>query len=311
MAAMTLLEAAKLYSGDTLRPGVIQAYAGSSDILKNLMFDNIPGGSLSYIQEKTMPASAFRGINESYENEMGDYLVQTENLCIIGSQLIIDSVLMKANNGTAQQAARINSQVRAIGLDWTAKFFKGDRSVNPRVFDGLQKRITGTQLIANGSTSGGDALSLKMLDTLISRVEQPTHLIMSKDMRINLVAAARNSSVAGYITYGLDQFGAQVTMYSGLPILTVDYDNTNTLILPFNEAAPAGGSSVSTSIYCVSIREDGLIGIQNGDINVVDLGVLQNQPANGLRFEWLSSFAILDRKAAARLYGVVNAAVVA
>ena len=59
------------------------------------------------------------------------------------------------------------------------------------------------------------------------------------------------------------------------------------------------------------MQENGLVGIQNGDIMVTDLGELQTRPAFLTRVEWYSSFAIYDPRAAARLYGVANEAVVA
>ena len=46
--ALTLLEASKLNSGDVKRSAVIQMFAENSDVLRNLPFDDIPGGSLSY-----------------------------------------------------------------------------------------------------------------------------------------------------------------------------------------------------------------------------------------------------------------------
>ena len=42
---LTLLEAAKLDTNNPLRSGIIELYAGSSDILLKLPFDTISGGS--------------------------------------------------------------------------------------------------------------------------------------------------------------------------------------------------------------------------------------------------------------------------
>jgi len=58
--------------------------------------------------------------------------------------------------------------------------------------------------------------------------------------------------------------------YNGLPILTVDLDNAGTAILPFTEAATSG-TATATSIYIMSMGNDGLIGLQNGGIDVRDL----------------------------------------
>jgi hypothetical protein len=55
-------------------------------------------------------------------------------------------------------------KAKALAAEVTRVLIKGDSTSNPREFDGLQNRITGAQLIDNGATAGGDALSLSQLD---------------------------------------------------------------------------------------------------------------------------------------------------
>jgi hypothetical protein len=53
-------------------------------------------------------------------------------------------------------------KVKALAAELTRVIIKGDSTSKPREFDGLQNRITGSQLIkakASG-TDGGDPLSL-------------------------------------------------------------------------------------------------------------------------------------------------------
>jgi len=174
----------------------------------------------------------------------------------------------------------------------------------------LQVRSTGDQLIAAGSTSGGDALSLQKLDELIDSTEDPTHLIMNKAMRRRLTQAARNASVGGYITYSQDEFGRRLTMYNELPILIADKDNTKADILPFTEACPGGGAT-GTSIYCVSFTDDGVIGLQNGDMDVRDMGEIDTKPVFRTRIEWYMTLAVLRERAFSRLWGIKDATVTA
>jgi hypothetical protein len=58
------------------------------------------------------------------------------------------------------------------------------------------------------------------------------------------------------------------------------------------------------------MREMGLQGIQNGGVEVRDLGELQSKPSLRTRVEWLAGMAIFDGRAAARLQGVKAGAVV-
>ena len=303
--AMTLLEYAKLSSGDQLKQGVIEYYAGSSGVLMAMPFENIQGNALKYNTEETLPGVGFRGINETYTASNGVINPQTESLSIAGGTLDVDRFLIKTQ-GESARSRHEAMKVRALSLNWTKKFIKGESNTTPQEFDGLQVRLVNDQLIDAGATSGGDALSLAKLDQLIDQVYNPTHLIMNKTMRRLLTAAARNTSVGGFITHEMDDFGRQVTMYNGLPIIELDLDNEGNSILPFTEANPGGGTAASTSIYCVSFSEEGVMGIQNGEIDVEDLGLTDDGTVYRTLVEWYSSFAVFHGRGAARLRGIKN-----
>jgi hypothetical protein len=215
--------------------------------------------------------------------------------------------------GANQRAVQEGMKVKALAHRWTLAFIKGDSSADPREFDGLQRRIPpgSSQLIDAGATLGGDALSLYLLDTLIARVENPNYLIMNKTMSLRLSQAARSTTVGGYITYPLDQFGRRVTAYNGLPILLADEDNTGAQILPFTEANPGGGAAASTSIYCCALGEGELVGLQNGAIDVRDIGELETKPVLRTRIEWYPGVAVFNGKSVARLRGIKNIAITA
>jgi hypothetical protein len=307
--ALTLLEASKLVSGEVVRAAVIEMFARNSDLLRVLPYTDIPGGSLSYNQEGTLPGVAFRGFNESYTESTGVVNPQTESLRIAGGDLDVDKALIRTR-GEGIRSTQEAMKVKALALNITKALIKGDSTSDPREFDGLQSRITGGQLIAAGSTAGGDALSLAKLDELIDTVDSPTHLIMSKAMRRRLTAAARNTAVGGFINWTKDEFGQQVAMYNDLPILIADYDDTGARILDFNEANPGGGSNVGTSIYCTSFGDGMVEGLQNGVMDVTDLGEIDEKPVYRTRVEWLVGLAVMHGRAAGRLYGISNAAVV-
>jgi len=308
--ALTLIEAAKQYDGDVVRQAVIELYAGSSGVLANLPFDNIEGNALKYNREEMLPGVGFRGVNEAYTESTGVLNPITETLAIAGGDLDVDTAIV-ATMGMSQRATQESMKIRALGLAWTSRFIKGDTGVNPREIDGLQTRLIGGQVINAGATSGGDQLSLIMLDTLIDQVVDATHLIMNKTMRRRLSQASRAASIGGFITYTTDSFGNQVAHYAGLPIITLDLDNMQSPILPFTEANPGGGAAASTSIYAVSFKEGMMTGLQNDDIQARDLGELQTKPAFRTRVEWMSGLACYHGRCAARLCGLKDAVAVA
>ena len=303
--ALTLVEAAKLHSGDVLRSAVIELYARNSDVLMTLPFDNITGNALRYNREDKLPGIGFRGVNEGYSESTGVLNPQVEMLSIAGGDLDVDTFILQTM-GADQRSVQESMKIRALALRWTKAFVKGSNDLDPREFDGIQGRVAGNQLIDNHATGAG--LSLAKLDEVIDQVTNPTHLLMNKAMRRRLTQAARNTAVGGFITYTKDEFGRQIAMYNDLPILVVDEDEAGNQIMPFNEAG-SGGGTTSTSIYAVSFGEGMFQGIQNGDITARDLGELQSKPAMRTRVEWFAGIAIMHGKALARLRGVTDAAV--
>lgn len=309
--ALTLLEAAKLVSGNVQRAGIIELFARNSEILAALPFEDIPGGALSYNQEGALPGVAFRGVNEAYSEAVGVINPVTEVLTIAGGDLDVDRSLMKTR-GPGVRAVHESMKVKSLAQTWHLKFIKGDSTTTPKEFDGLQSRLTGSQLVSNSGSSGGAGLSLAKIDEMIDAVDEPTHLIMSKAMRRKFAVAQRATSIGGYVTFSQDQFGKQVTSYNGLPILVADSSDIASAnhSLAFNET-PSGGGSGGTSVYAVSFREGMLTGIQNGTIEVMDLGQLDSKPVMRTRIEWLSGIALMHPRAAARLADIDDAAITA
>lgn len=312
--ALTLLEAAKKETGDVYKSGVIELYAGSSAILTNLPFEDIQGNALKYNRESALPGVGFRGVNEAYTPSTGILNPITEVLTIAGGELDVDRFILQTM-GQGQRSAHEAMKIRALSLAWTKKFIKGSVLSDPREFDGLQVRVVGDQKIAAGSTDGGTPLSLAKLDEAIDQTLNPTHMIMSKAMARKFSAAGRLYTVAGFIMYTPDQLGRRIMTYNDIPILTVDLDNEGNAILDFNEvsyeSAAWGGTATGTSIYIVSMGANALTGIQNGTIDVRDLGELQTSPLFRTRIEWYSGLAIFNGRAVTRLGSISNAAIVA
>jgi hypothetical protein len=310
--ALTIVEAAKLNSGDVERSAIVEMYARNSSILRVLPFDTIAGNALKYNREEILPNVGFRGVNEAFQEGVGVLNPITESLVIAGGDLDVDRFILRTM-GEQQRSTQEAMKIKALAHRWTLAFFKGDTSTEPREFDGLQRRIPpgSSQLIDAGATSGGDALSLFKLDTLIARVDQPTHLAMNKTMALRLAQGARNTAVGGYVTWQPNEFGQRVMAYNGLEILEIEEDNSMAQILPFTEANPGGGAAASTSLYALSLGAGRLVGIQNEPVQTRDLGELETKPVFRTRVEWYASIAVFSGKAVARLRGVKDAAITA
>lgn len=306
---ITLLEAAKINPGEVLRNTIIEHFARSSDLLRVLPFIDVQGGAYVYNLEGSLPGVAFRGVNEGYTASAGILNPQTERLRIGGGELKVDNAIVKMHGSEVRSQHELR-QVKSLSLTIGAKIINGDSTADPREFDGLRTRIRGDQLLDAGNTDGGNALSVSALRDLIDAVDNPTHLVMSKKMRNLLSAAASDTTIGGYIAYDKDEFGRRIVMFDGLPIVVTDYDAAGDQIIDFNEVGAGGTTATATSIYCVNFGDEGVTGLQNGIMEVRDLGEMQTQPALLTRVEWMVGMAALHGRSAARLRGIRNAAVV-
>jgi len=299
--AVTLFEASKNHKGDVVRSAVIEMFAQQSPILNAFPWENIPGGVLKYEREGALPGIAFRGVNESYNESTGVVNPAADATYIIGGDVDVDNYIL-TTRGEGQRTVQTRLKLKSLADTFAQKIIKGDNTSDPREFDGLQARLTGNQLITNSASSGGAALSMKKLDEAIDAVDSPNAIIMNKSMRRNIKAYLRTSSMISEVE---DAFGRKLTTYSDLPILVTE--NGSTEALPFTEANSGGGSSVGSSIYVVSLGVNKLQGIQNGDMQVRNLGEVDDKPVQRLRIEWYAGIALLHGRAAARLYSITDA----
>ncbi len=312
--SLTLVEGAKLAlaNGETKRAGVIAQFARTSSWLANIPFRDIPGNAYAYNREGVLPGVAFRGINETYTASTGVVNPLSEALRIGGGYLDVDRAQVKMFGDTVRTTHEM-LKVKALAAAVTSKMVKGDSTSDPRESDGLQNRLTGAQLISAGSTNGGDPLSLAKVDEAIDAVSGPNKQIwLSKALMRRFTAAARTPSVSGYITYAQDAFGRTVTQYNGIPLVPAYPDNDGTEPLPFTETGAGGATATATSLYVVSLGDGYVSGIQNGMMEVIDQGLLDTEPKFRTLVEWLVSPIVVEHgRAAARLYGISDAAIVA
>lgn len=307
-AVMNLVEYAKgLEPG--LAKGVIELYAKTSDVLEVMPFKTVTG-PYQYQLEGTLGGIAFRGVNSSYTADTSVENPQVEPLFIAGGDADVDMFLLSLDptRRGRETAKKLKSQARVI----TNAVLKGDNTASPTQFDGLQRRIksTGSQFFTNNVAAGGGPLSLSMLDATIDQVQEPTHIIMNRDLRTKFNAAIRNQTLSGNMRLDKDSFGRPQMTYNGLPILVGYEAGPDSKILPFTEVATGGGGAVTSSLYVVSFKEGNVCGIQLAPPRVEDLGELQTTPAKRVRCEWYAGMVVENPYAAARLTSITNAAIV-
>lgn len=295
MAALTLIEAAKLVEGDVVRAGIIETFARSHPLLRMLPFIDVPGSGYKYNVEDTLPGVAFRAINSSYTASTGIVNPKMEPLVVSGGEIKVDQAIVKMY-GESQRTVHESMKIVALADRIGQKIIKGDSETTQEEFDGLQKRIGGNQLIDNG----GGGISLGKLDEAIDAVDNASALLMRKKTRRKLTVAARTQSVGGDVDYALDEFGRQITTYNGLPILHADENGVNSPSITEDEES----GSDKTSVYILQFGEGHLAGIQNGIMEVEDLGKMRESPNYLTRIEWLVGLVPLHPRCVARLRNI-------
>lgn len=301
MAVVTLIEAAKLAlnQGLTLQAGMIMTFLEAAPLLNAMSFQTIAGNALQYNLSGALPGIAFRGINESYTPTVGVINPQTEALRVIGGELNVDTAIVQSM-GLGIRAQQEKMQATAIAQKLAQTFIKGNQESDPREFDGLERRLTGAQVLSNSDAANGGALSVGKLDELMDATEGGNALLMLKKHRRKLNAFMRDSNA---ISMSKDEFGRQFEMYNGHRILIADAHGTTPQITE-DEEYTGGGTADGSSIYCLHIEEGWLSAIQNGVMRVANLGELQAKPAFGTRIEWLVGFHLPHPRAAARLRNI-------
>lgn len=308
---LSLYEASKLISGDVKRAGVIRMFAESSPVLNALPFTTITGNSYTYQQEGKLPAVGFRGVNEGWDQSIGVINQQTETLRIAGGEFDVDKFLTDTH-GPGVRTTQEAMQVRALALTLGEKILHGSNLDDPREFDGLRVRVGGKQLIpANGTGAAtSTALSLTALDKAIDEVPGANAIICSKDMRRKLNNAAKQG-VGGDIEWTISDFGkVRVAAYNGIQIVETDETSEGKKVLDYNEIGPDMNANCQ-SIYVVNFGDGYVEGIQNGTMDVRDLGEIESKPVFRTRTEWFIGMTVQHGRAVARVWGILDAPVTA
>ena len=289
--ALTLLEAQK--HAKTPQELAVVTELAAGQLMSVLPFRSIEGNGLFWKREESLPDVGFRNYNGSLSESYAEVSQQSESLKLFGGDIKVDRAIVDLE-GAAAKAYQVQSRVRAMRMAWEALFINGDSNQSPSEFDGLAARIQSgsSQYFANG----GGALDLGKLDEVIDNVDAQggsKYIVCSKSLRRALTRSARANN---QIEIGRNEFGYQQTTYMGLPLLELDRDHKNVAILDSNPAAQ--------DLYVVSFGNDHLTGIQNGGVNVRELGESHDQPQLITRVEWYCGLALINGRAAARLAGI-------
>jgi len=308
--SLSLLESAK-YGNDQLASGVVETLIQESPILEMLPFTAISGNALKVTVEDTLPAPAFRNVNENYSRTFGTDTERFFGCSILGGEVFIDNYIVRVQaNQISAKARQYAKFAKAMSRTFDASFFDGTgtskdfKGINALIDEGLGQKVS--------MGTNGAALTLDKMDEAMDSVRNqssPDALLMNRTVRRKVTSLARNTS--GYFTLldvGEDALGRQVSTYNGVPIRIIGDDKAGAAILDFDETQ--GSSSVTSSIYALAFGTDenvyGILGL-GGSFDVVDFGETEASPGHLGRVEVYPGVVIANSFSAVRLHGITNA----
>ena len=292
--ALSKIEAAKL-SNDLLLRGVIETIVKESTLLNYLPFMQVTGTAVTYNRESTMPAAAFYVPGDTWTEATPTFSQHTAQLAILGGDADVDNFL-QATYADANdiEAEVIANRAKAVAHAFSDSFFNGNIATNAKSFDGLHRLIQTGQTVSAGAN--GAALTLAMLDELVDRVRpgRADLLLMSKRTRRKLKDLRRSS---GYVLEtGMNQFGQQVEVYDGIPVVVDDFIK--------DDQAKGSGTNLST-IYAIKFGQGtGVMGLEHGGIAVERVGELETKDATRTRIKWYCGLGLFNEFGAAKLEGI-------
>lgn len=308
--SLSLLESAK-YGNDQLASGVVETLIQESPILEMLPFTAISGNALKVTVEDTLPAPAFRNVNENYSRTFGTDTERFFGCSILGGEVFIDNYIVRVQaNQISAKARQYAKFAKAMSRTFDASFFDGTgtskdfKGINALIDEGLGQKVS--------MGTNGAALTLDKMDEAMDSVRNqssPDALLMNRTVRRKVTSLARNTS--GYFTLldvGEDALGRQVSTYNGVPIRIIGDDKAGAAILDFDETQ--GSSNVTSSIYALAFGTDenvyGILGL-GGSFDVVDFGETEASPGHLGRVEVYPGVVIANSFSAVRLHGITNA----
>jgi hypothetical protein len=311
---ITLPEYAKGFSNEDIRRTIIEMFTQYSDVFEVMPFEGLRGSKYVGFREAVLPSPQFRAINESSSSGHGTITPFDESTYIIDHDIDVDRAIQD-RHGPERRNYEERMGITAFARLWIDTFVKGDQSVNPRVFNGLQVRARSFgRLFHNSTASGGAALSLANLDQTLNQVNKKSgtsYVFIPYISKPLWIQAARTSTLSGYVIQTWDEVGKEKLSYAGHRMLWGYPKDDQQPVLQFNEVATGGGSAVTASLYVLQLGEGMMRGIYVRNLTPEDVGLLQDRKTYRTHIAWDVGMVTENKYCMARLDSWTNAPIVA
>ena len=301
--AVTFAQAAALET-DPVRRGAIETAMQVSLVWDRLPFESIEGNAYAYDKDKVLPGTAFRTVNEAYVASTGVINQDQERLTILGGDAAVDQLIektMQSSRGVLM-ADQVRMKLESAQATYVDTMFNGDVNVDPKGFDGLRKRLTGSQVIDSTTLTSNDGF-LDELDALFGQVSGGPDVVYGPSAQIaRLKSLGRKVGGAEYVMSEIT--GKREFTWNGVPFIDPGAHWSGRSFLRVD---PTDGGDFYAVKFANGFGVSGVMGITNGGLQAYYLGELQEKPAIRTRIDFYTGLVVQGGKAAARLRGVKNA----
>lgn len=311
---ITLTEYAKGFANEDIRRVIIEMFTEKSDVLEVMPFEGLRGSVYVGYREAALPTPVFRAINEASSSGHGTITPFQEATAIIDHDIDVDRAIQD-RHGPERRNYEERMGITAFCRLWVDTFIKGDQSINPRVFNGLQVRTRKFgRLYHNSTANGGAALSLGNFDQFLNNISKKsgeTYILVPFISLPLFIQAARTTTLTGFVMQTWDETGMPKISYAGHRLLWGYPKDDHAPVLQFNEVGNGGGSAVTASLYGLTLGEGMLRGIYVRNLTPEDVGLLQDRKTFRTHISWDVGLVDEHKYCLGRLDSWTNAAIVA
>lgn len=294
----------------------VENMARTSDLLA--VFPMMPAdkGKKEFMDVSRLPTVGFRNFNAQGNKDTGNFNLREEDTFPIDEFVEVDRALVD-RLGPEHRLKQLELKNIALAQYASQVLVKGDNSATgAKQPNGFQARCTqfNVNLFHNSVGAGGGPLSLANLDIAYWSVNKPTHWLFPRLLMPYLDAAARNSTLTGQsIVYdnNKDEFGRRIMRYKGLPILFGYEPDDTPDLLPMTEVGQGGGAAQTGSIYCLSLGDGKLYGIEQTPLTIGGFERVVGTPFESAAIKWDWGIAREHPRAVSRLTSITAATIVA
>ncbi len=278
--------------------------------------------------EGNLPSVNWASVNEESVATKGTPTPYSEQLYLIRNNIDVDKLFVEDMNAIKDpRAAQVDAYMKSVTYDFNDKFINNNHITgNAKAPVGLRGRIdngaqfgvksgnkidaSGVDLSLAGCTAATANTFLEKLDRLLWSVGSPTgtgvDLYMNEELLRRIPFAIRAMGTSGGFKTTEDQFGRMVDKYKNANLRDIGYkaDQATRIITSTETNLGVDGSSTMTSIYAVNSSPGYFFAWQFEDMNVQDLGIINNGSIYRTYIDWAIGFMNESTRSIARLYDI-------